>query len=502
MKKFLMYLALVMLATMMVATGCSKTPVDATTTTAGSALSDTDAATESSNSPSDISLAMICEDYLGVKAWEGAYYQEKEGGFISVSYTIYSPCTSLVCPRAVYNSVDWTVDEIVESWQNQTAPWVTQEDIGGYDDIYFLWSPDYRYCFTVDDGWLLINGVKTWLMGPIADSLDPADLVKDFQSGKWDGSKIYSADGATCAEVLYDGEIFYSYEAFAYGNYDLITTQAWNNSGGSQPEISFRGEELAWGRHDMESSYLPDGRLIYSSTTAQLPSGVNVHFPGGYLSDMLCYTTFGFNEPTETKVYTITNSGVFCYQAGQILDSWPCDIEFDPTLNYTIWSESIHGNNDRESGQKYYAQLGDKVIELGENGEIFIKLENIIKTFMMDGYVVGHMMLADGKLSFNSKYGSYFSEQSPIIISNQVVDYYVSPYLDAVIFSNRDGYTHAIAKEELYDNAAGNGPLWFDSLSTESPAFYAAKYLEYYAEHRNAKIAYQKLLDDYANLKR
>ncbi len=116
----------------------------------------------------------------------------------------------------------------------------------------FLWSPDYRYCFTVDDGWLLINGVKTWLMGPIADSLDPADLVKDFQSGKWDGSKIYSADGATCAEVLYDGEIFYSYEAFAYGNYDPITTQAWNNSGGSQPEISFRGEELAWCRHDME----------------------------------------------------------------------------------------------------------------------------------------------------------------------------------------------------------------------------------------------------------
>ena len=55
MKKFLMYLALVMLATMMVATGCSKIPVDATTTTAGSALSDTDVATESSNSPSDIS---------------------------------------------------------------------------------------------------------------------------------------------------------------------------------------------------------------------------------------------------------------------------------------------------------------------------------------------------------------------------------------------------------------------------------------------------------------
>lgn len=497
MKKALLFCAT--LTIMMAVTACGAgTPVDTSVTSTTAASSDTYKVAEDEDDFTDVTLEMICKDYLGERKWEDTLYKESKDGFIRVAYFMHSPYTDLVCPQAVYPSADWTTYEIATSWSDQTAPWVTRNT---GNDAYFLWSPDYRYCFCVDDGWLMINGVKSWLMGPRADSLDPLDLVNDFQSGKWDGSKIWSADGATCAEVLYDGEIIYRYEAFTYGDYgdDKITAKAWRNFGTTMPKIFFSGEKLEWQNYNREDSWLPDGRDVYTSKTAQLLSGVNVHFPNGRLSDeMLHYTAFGVNVPAERDAYAITTSGIFCYHAGQILNSWPCDIESNPMLSYSIWRDhSDNGNNG--DNWEYYAELGDKIVKLEADGTMTTKLTNVIKEFVGDGCVVGHLTLEDGRLGFHTEYGDYFPDNAPIIISDQVESYYTSPYLDAVLFRKDDGYTCIVDGDELFQNAAGHGALWIYSLGTESPEFYAIRYIEYFVKYHDSTMAYKELLNDCAN---
>lgn len=286
--------------------------------------------------------------------WEG-FSTDSESTYLSEAYRAYDDDFSLADHRfendgeflsylmqedriKFYPSNDWTIEEVIDYARNASV-----DDFALYlcEDLfeyYLCFTPDFEHCFMLEshpttstglftDGWVYIDGVKVGVLNSnICDLDDPDKLISKYQSGEWDGSRIYSPDLSTSV-VIYDLRLNYSYERSDYG-------KAQDPQGIAYTDYDRRPW---WMYEDLPEE---PGRTFYESY--RYPEFVDL--PVDY-DGQIAYTEdfFSMAEGEEQGAFLTTDAKLQIYCKGELRYEWDLtDVYAGQTLSLNKEKYSLH----------------------------------------------------------------------------------------------------------------------------------------------------------------
>lgn len=329
---------------------------------------------------------IIAVAYVGVKIAEPTPESDQAKKVVDtytpdLNSTAVNDANKVEHPEAVYNG-DWTdIASVVDSYHDKSQPWTkfSTGDMG-------IWTEDYEHVFKVydyDPYWLRLDGYKAAPLVEKTYSLDPASLIADYQSGKWDGEIRFSSDYCTTAELdHWHGQIVYKYDSLkqcsenkelkfvssaapVYMAYDNVTITA-----------------------DHSSSYFGnvnnDG-VARTNDYVDLPVDTNLQpIDSSYSQD---------------GTYFLTENGVSQYHKGKLIRRWFCSIAGDEAFMAIINLK----NNDA-----YLYDGKDQFARLCEDGTVEPLMQGVINSWYNEEGTIEVVSLQDGRLSLGYHLNSDF----------------------------------------------------------------------------------------------
>lgn len=287
-------------------------------------------------------------------------------------------------PEAVYPSNEWTVDEVLQSYEEQPEIWGLWVDDYMMTAYYFTFTPDYQYCFSLDlgyayvtedgerpeldSGWLSVNGVKVKAYDTAVGPVEPMTLVEAYQSGAWDGNRRLSPDWGTRAYMDTDGGLTYYYSAYRYGK--AMDPEGLAYTGYAEPW--WAAEELApelaavmvdtyyWPFVDENDSY------AYGSVDVKLYPDLPVG-----------YDTSGFfaSRRRPEGTYFLSETGVILAKQGQIVTEWELAID-SQVAEFLMPPEGLGPEYANDLIDLY---LGNRLVALRGDGTTATVVERIFE---------------------------------------------------------------------------------------------------------------------------
>lgn len=410
------------------------------------------------------SFAEICEDFLS----QQPLYRERSYSIIDDDWILAkteSDKTVYFAPRAVYGSA-WNVSTILRTWYDRTEPWIQGND----RQSYHIWTPDYAHHLAIYDGWLWIDNTRICPVDPTEYSLEPMDLLAAYQSGEWDGSKRWSIDGSTSAEVCEIGSIVYEYiDPPQLAEFGELPDYLWSEHV-KRPIIMVDDSECEWKFYPENLFFFPDHNTA-PVDRAQLYSKVFVDLPDGKIHD---YANKYCAYAPEVGTYIGETGRVTLYYYGAVIDTW---------------------NIDGEPKKLFYAEdtawvfCDDKILKLRPEREPIV--------------------VKDGVL--NEIYPSIRGDYSFLYLNNELLSIWSTSGFDDIIdmyvinvhgsvsgptfYETEDGEVYVFEASKIADSVHENA----HTLGREKLDFYVDAYEKLYAEHRNTHFkAYAALLEQYS----
>lgn len=302
------------------------------------------------------SITEVASDYLSGAGLLTDYYGELESGWIYVSYDVEmgSPYHR-ICPAAVFPDEEWTPETVLQSYLDKTANWQP-----GLDPVavlrYYLWSSDFDYIFTIEDGWLEINYVKALPFDcETRSDLSPLALLKEYQSGKWNSEDpLWSEDYSTYVKRWSEGTLKYFYSNPM--DYDEPREYAYDGC-----------DKNPWWNGLNEIQGFPIRTGVYDNQCVEVPCYLDL--PDGKIDDGIdSLVGLGVWDQGDTGTWLTTETGVYHYLRGKLLDSW--QLEMDPTTSY------IATQNSSNSFDANYAYTGTQLVKLLPGSRTQVVLDN------------------------------------------------------------------------------------------------------------------------------
>lgn len=154
------------------------------------------------------SIKEICDLYLDGEKLDEEICVEQGQGWLLIPGSEWAS----YYPGAVYSEADWEPEAVLQSYRDQTAPWVEV-----YRDCQALWSQDYVHRFEVNDSWFYVDMVRVLPLVEETHAIAPEDILQAYQAGKWDGEFWWSEDYSTRVRMnWYDGSLEYHYSKYDY----------------------------------------------------------------------------------------------------------------------------------------------------------------------------------------------------------------------------------------------------------------------------------------------
>lgn len=426
------------------------------------------------------------------------------------------------CPEAVLPTDEWTTENVIESWLATPEIWGVWRD--SYNDLktYFVWTADYEHCFYLDmaepisptdyetgehrelvSGWLVMDGVRIVMLdAQTYDVDDPYEMLRQYQSGEWDGSTRRSHDGSTVVEVDgLDGNLEYHYEAWRYDQttdplglaYVGYADEPWWKRDDLPEELlAAVGERNRYATWD-DTKTRGSSWLWVWDFYADLPGGISAQVEGlGELYDTV---------RTRRGTFFVASTGVWLYKQGQLVDDpWlhaldkesaelymrcvlPKTPEEIAALDATVpppEDDGVVRMSEQQRAQEYadgyaacealglvttadqgYVYTGKTLLVLREGGEIEPLFDQMVTT--PGRYSSSAWGLRDGQLIYWRGY-TYGSSELPEVVAEGVLE---ADFTDLALFMKTDG---------CYEVARVHGENEVRYLGTEEMNYYKEFY--------------------------
>lgn len=346
-------------------------------------------------------------------------------------------------PEAVFPSNEWTAEEVIASWTEKPEIWGCWSDNDYYyRATYFCWTPDWEHCFMFDaegamvdydtsehqgltSGWLVVDGIRVAMLDKETyDISDPYELIRQYQSGEWDGCLRRSPDGSTTVEVetYGDGPLSYRYQAWFY-------------------DESFDPEGMAY-------------RCLWKTLDLRLYGDLPVGYEMG--GDAVL-------DRGRNSTRYMDQTGVKIFQKGEALYEWNfADFGFDcaPRRDKTVLFAAFENPTEKYAQDVLYLYDGrDRLIALREDGSAEVILSQMVYKDARNGEFWGFQ---DGELTYWRLY-ERFANELPTVVAENVLEV---DFSGASLFMKADG-CYVAARD--YD---GDAPYKAVYLGPESPEYY------------------------------
>lgn len=345
-------------------------------------------------------------------------------------------------PEAVYPLEEWTAEEVIAAWVEKPEIWGSYTDFYYDETCFFTWSADWEHCFILDaymtydlfaedadwwsegvkaehkaptSGWLVIDGLRVQMLDrETYDIYDPYELVRQYQSGEWDGSNRRSPDGSTLVRVSnYDGGLLdYWYQAYSYDESADPLGIAWTDF----------DRQPWWTRDDVPeelTSAIPERRREWTDPWGAAPNlemlssadvEVYVDLPIGY--DV---SEFVQIAKTNQGAFCFSSEGVKLFQKGKLIEEWALDVNT---------RESLMLMRFEEPGADYaqdlaYVYDGEQIWALRAGGAKEVVLENFQYAHYNDAIFLGYH---GNELVYWKGYTHYESSIPPTVVATDVLE--------------------------------------------------------------------------------
>lgn len=375
--------------------------------------------------------AFIMDDYLsGRQQYVDQYYTIEEDGWILA--TVYLGDSNIhsrhYYPGATCD-LDWTAEELVESYHDHTLSWTRKK--GTWRD--YLYSDDYRTCFEVCDSWLWVDDIRVMPVEPITyGSMDPKDILFEYQHGIWDGVEpLFSYDYGMMVQIDdCDGTLEYHYEAVEYADeYDVM--QVAHKYYEDPPAFMVTGscEDFAMDASDV-LSYEHEGIKSVREIDAEVETYVDL--PNGTkdgLEDMLYMQYVG----PDTGMYVVMPDRIELYRRGILLQTWECETD---VAGYHYWRLYHYGTSGVFLDEIHVRVSDEKIVRLLPDSTV----ETVIDNLCGDIYGIGEYALLDLSLK-DGKVAGYSLRCGLVDIADNIssIDY----AWNIMLMTGKDGKCYA-----------------------------------------------------------
>lgn len=376
---------------------------------------------ESKNVPS---ITEVVSDYLTESGQLTDYYTDLGLGWIDVRYDVElgSP-SSRICPTAVFPDEEWTPATVLQSYLDKTVNWEHSTD-PVTSPRYYLWSADFDYLFTIEDGWLSVNYTESLPFDcETRSDLSPLALLKEYQAGIWNGEELlWSEDYSTYVKRWGDGTLKYFYH----------NPMAYDEPG----EFAYAGAaEKPWwdGLEEIQGFSIEDEENGVAYRYAVVDCYLDL--PGGVLDESAIGSLVRFTR-SDTGDWFTTKTGVYHYLRGKLLDSW--QLQMDSENQFIVARESW---NDFPAD---YAYDGKQLVELLPGGKTKVLFDNVFAETNHE-YTLWAYFLEDGSLK------RWWNHNGDITIDNFVEkDVVRTSGANSVFFEKADGYVYTFGDPYYY----------------------------------------------------
>lgn len=403
------------------------------------------------------SITQIASDYLSGAGLLTDYYTEDSSeGWIFVSWDVkFGSPNHDIYPAAVFPEDEWTPETVLQSYLDETANWVVDHH-PTTTMHHYLWSADYDYLFTIEDGWLKINSIKSIPFDcETRSDLSPLALLKEYQAGTWNGEDmLWSEDYSTYAQRGYKGTLKYFYhnpmaynEPSEYAYTGCAESPWWDGLDAIQDfpiSVDFNGPAYQYAEIPCYLD-LPDGKIDEDVADALVGLGIW--------------------DQGDTGTWLTTETGVYHYLRGKLPGNW--QLQMDPATSY-IATQNYWNHFDAN-----YAYTGTQLVKLLSNNKTEVILDN-----------------ASADTSYEGSFWAYFVEDGSLKRwinwnGNIVVDTLIEG--DVIRASGTyptfveksDGYVYALEDDHRYQKEA---VLTF--VGSEALDCYVTKWNEYRSSGR------------------
>lgn len=404
---------------------------------------------ESKNVPS---ITEVVSDYLTEAGQLTDYYTDLGLGWIDVRYDVElgSP-SSRICPTAVFPDEEWTPATVLQSYLDKTANWEHSTD-PVTSPRYYLWSADFDYLFTIEDGWLSVNYTESLPFDcETRSDLSPLALLKEYQAGIWNGEELlWSEDYSTYVKRWGDGTLKYFYH----------NPMAYDEPG----EFAYAGAaEKPWwdGLEEIQGFSIEDEENGVAYRYAVVDCYLDL--PGGVLDESAIGSLVGLGiwDQDDAGTWLTAETGVYHYLKGKLLDSW--QLRMDPATSYIVI------RNSWNSFDADYAYTGVQLMKLLPNGKTEVILDD-----------------AFADTSYESSFWAYFVENNSLkrwinwngsIVVNTLVEGDVIRIAGTypTFIEKADGYVYVVKDAPRYQKES---VLTF--VGDETLDYYVSKWDEYH----------------------
>ncbi len=375
-----------------------------------------------------VSVAEICEDYLSSDPQLEAFYSEIGEGWIKIGQDSYYP-------SAVYDG-DWQdFSQVVQSFRDKSQPWARRSG------DWFIWSSDYEHQFAVydyDPYWLQLDDVVVAPLTEETFSMNPAELINDYQSGKWDGEKRFSADYCTAAELNpHTGRIDYWYERpLSYTDEENFGFLPENCSG---PEY-LNYQDVTVIEETWTSGYGKD-KVEYGEAKSMryvdLPTNLTLEPLEAEWADDKAGTFF------------LTRDGVSQYCKGKLIQQWDYHVaKYNKKKSNNPFIAVIDADSD-----DMYLNTGRDFVRLHADGTTEVLLQGVRDASYNYEGTIDVVALQDGVLSLG--YRQHDGRFSVYKVSNHVID--AVEVCNVVYFKKKTSGVHVDAYQVTFPTYAYSG---------------------------------------------
>lgn len=354
-------------------------------------------------------------------------------------------------PGAVLPTNEWTVESVLNSWQATPEVWGYYDGGGGRCHVFFTWTPNYQHCFILDSdepflwdaeqeheelisGWLVVDGIRVAMFDQETyDIEDPLELVRQYQSGEWDGSIRRSHDGSTTVRLsAYSGTLYYSYAAYHYDEHFDPNGTAWQQF----------AKRPWWWAEDLPADTLkllglpenwaPKPEIIINQPCrAWLDTKIYVDLPA---SSLLANDVVEVRK-ADNQLFCLKMTQVQLFSKGKLLEEW--DLSKLSLIYHAKDSELLLAfqHPTKEYAQDIaYVRIGKQLIALRKGGELAVVLEKIEQS---DSFARDELFgFSEGRLISWPLHNYHQSETLPVVLAEDVLDL---DFSKLALFTTADG---------------------------------------------------------------
>lgn len=406
----------------------------------------------------ELTAREVVDDYLAGSERLASFRSVNESGRIFIYLPGRTNGATCVNPDHLYPSDSWTPEDVVQSYLDDTAPWLKTDNTSqSYAD---LWSWDCEHYFRIQDGWLYVDNVKCLPFGcQTVSSIDPMDLLAAYQAGEWDGSRVYSEDYCTSVYVDRDGMLSYSYSNPAIPATDYAYTGC-----AEQPwwRIESHDYDIKVFSSSTHDNQLTSEQMCINDLCVDLPGG---KLDGSVSGDLIKLFPV---ERRDGQLWVTTTAGCYLFQRGKKLNQWLVNIDASDGYVYNPnWQEY--------QGHPIYLYTDKQLLELKDHGQYEVRLARTA------GFDTNYETTCDAYFIENGalKVFNCWDASVETVLSQDVVD---AAGFNHIFVQLSDGYTYWLPS--LTGNASD--PEWDEGLDpdcvrlgTESPVSIDARWREW-----------------------